>query len=702
MATVTLATLQNMRKELVNSRYYLNVRSGYMAPVTLHCSYGDSGETVTFYLFDGGDELDLTGSVASVHGTRKDGASYGPIVCTVSGNAVSFTLQSEMTAVEGGGIAEIVITKSGTSIGTCNFGVMVEDAVFPNGVAYDSDPSIYQDILKYVQSLPSIITTTYEEKLLNEANTRAINDNSLNAQIDTERERIDTYLNSGTAATDSELIDIRVGQDGVSYANAGTSVRTQIINVRNLATTNGLYNYAWGNNLFSHGEDSWYYTPIRIGTANIIRAELDLSVVAASGYRVSVDYYSSGTVSGSTYLNNSGWVSDTIIDRGSFFLLTLKKTDDSNISPTESYNVVASPFSIIRHTFINGGLGLMKWTHYLFYQGEGTDGAWGSTPIRIGTRNMLYAYTYMRVVAETGYKVAANYFTASTPSRTAFVLNTGWQSVIIVPQGTYFLLSFRKDDNSNIDIEECTNCKVVVNGTSASQDSGNYVSTPYGAKLPVTSEYIGMLTNLQAFTIYNGYYYSVATGKFTKQDSNFNVVNDVTIDLGHANTLQRGSGSLAYVCGWNDQKVYVVDLESMTLASTITLPVTGYTGAAIDDINKIAYIFRSDDGLGTTAHNWDFITYDYDHQQILSTKKFTLPFAIIQGTDFFNGRIYLVYGYGTAEAPSGGFVCDINGTVLGVYHVDAISTYEPEGIYMDRDTEELYVHRSDCRLYKIY
>lgn len=227
MATVTLATLQNVRKELVNSRYYLNIRSGYMAPVTLHCSYGDSGETVTFYIFDGGDELTLTGSTVSLHGTRKDGASYGPIACTVSGNSVSFKLTSAMTGAEGGGIAEFTISKNSTTIGTCNFGVMVEDAVFPNGVSYDSDPSVYQDILKYVQSTSSGIVSTLTSLVEEEANTRYASDKAIGTRIEQTNGRIDNILTTDITQ-DDEIIDARYGIDGKTYGSLGDRIDTEI------------------------------------------------------------------------------------------------------------------------------------------------------------------------------------------------------------------------------------------------------------------------------------------------------------------------------------------------------------------------------------------------------------------------------------------------------------------------------------------
>lgn len=221
MATVTLASLEAMRSELVNSKYYLNIRSGYMAPVTLHCSYGDSGETITFYIFDGGQAFNLAGSTVSLHGTRRDGASFGPFACSVDGNSVSFTLQSSMTAVEGGGIAEFTITKSGTTIGTCNFGIMVENATFPNGVAYDTDPSVYQDILKYVQSSQataiqsavSIANGNAQEytdsKITTEKNAREAADTALS-------NRISNLVISAGGSDITEVVDARTNFAGVA------------------------------------------------------------------------------------------------------------------------------------------------------------------------------------------------------------------------------------------------------------------------------------------------------------------------------------------------------------------------------------------------------------------------------------------------------------------------------------------------------
>lgn len=214
-----------------DSKHYINLRSGYMAPVTLHCSYGDSGETVYFYVFDGGTEFDLTNAIVSVHGTRIDGANFGPFACSISGNKVSFKLQSSMTAVEGSAIAEFVIAKNGVTIGTCNFGILVENATFPNGVTYDTDPSVYQDILSYLQGSMSALKAETTTNLSQEISARQKGDSTLDAALDVERARIDEIISGGTSESDSEVIDIRIGSDGQTYASAGAAVRYQISNI---------------------------------------------------------------------------------------------------------------------------------------------------------------------------------------------------------------------------------------------------------------------------------------------------------------------------------------------------------------------------------------------------------------------------------------------------------------------------------------
>ena len=209
----------------------------------------------------------------------------------------------------------------------------------------------------------------------------------------------------------------------------------------------------------------------------------------------------------------------------------------------------------------------------------------------------------------------------------------------------------------------------------------------------------GKITNLQAFVIYNGNYISVKQGTITRQDSAFTVLETKSIEIGHANTLQRGSGNLAYASGWDDQNIYIINLDTLEVTGTITLPTTGNTSAVIDDVRKLCYVFQSD--AVSTFAPWNFIVYDYDTEQIKSTVK-TIAFANIQGMDLFNDRILLMHGMGTTTSPSGMHVFNTSGDVLADYYLSTLpSTKEYEGVYIDRESHEIYISDVGANIYRI-
>lgn len=237
---------------ILNQKRILNLIPKTSAPVTIHVSQGDVGTEIEFTLVKGDELFVNTGSLsASVHGVREDGANFGVFTCTLSGSSVKFPLHAEMTAVKGSAIAEIVLVDSqGNKVGSSNFGIMVEESVFPLGVTYDNDVSVYESILAYVQTIPAQVEADFNAAITQEAQTRAAADSAFNTALLSEitalaneesaRKAADNVLDaridqivapSGEAPSAAEVADARIGADGVTYASLGAATRTQFNDV---------------------------------------------------------------------------------------------------------------------------------------------------------------------------------------------------------------------------------------------------------------------------------------------------------------------------------------------------------------------------------------------------------------------------------------------------------------------------------------
>ena len=239
------------------------------------------------------------------------------------------------------------------------------------------------------------------------------------------------------------------------------------------------------------------------------------------------------------------------------------------------------------------------------------------------------------------------------------------------------------------------------------QSLGSWSSGVSGIRQNVTVKHLGALTGLQSFCVYNGKYYSTDGSHIYVQAADLTLENTATLDLDHGNSFQLGDGGIAYVSGCDNNKLYVVDLSDLSIDSIIDLPVsTGTTTAVVDEKNKIAYIVHTYTDNG--AETYDFIVYDYDNEQVISTKKFPRRVSYCQGMDFVEGRIYIAYGHGTTDDPSAIIVCDANATVLGELRLGVLNggaTYnastEIEGVFVKRDGSGILFSTCDLALYSV-
>ena len=309
---------------------------------------------------------------------------------------------------------------------------------------------------------------------------------------------------------------------------------------------------------------------------------------------------------------------------------------------------------------------------------------------------------YVDAVGSKATEIGFNFYEYNDYS-TARSNYTNWLSnkkCIIVPSDTnYIRFLIRYTDNSTIYPNEFSRCALfrVVNNVI----NENYSVGSDFVKRSIHMSHKGIIRGLQSFCKYDGSYYSTdgaGGGHIFIQNSAFELTDTISLNVGHGNSFQLGSDGKAYVSGWDDDNVYVIDLKSITIIDTIQLPVTGYTTCAVDDLNGIMYIFKRTT-LPTTEENYDFIVWDYVNDEIKLTKK-TIPFYAMQACDFYAGKIFVNYGLGNQK--NGYLIFNTNGDVISELVIGALDVYEPQGVFFDRSTKELLISYTSGHLYSVY
>lgn len=112
------------------------------------------------------------------------------------------------------------------------------------------DASVVENkVEEIIQRPDSIVATKEEINLINESLDNIETEKATKLEVNIERERIDSFttLKEGSTTGDAELIDGRIGADGVIYSNIGSSMRTQFskLNENVFTLTKILTNVKW-------------------------------------------------------------------------------------------------------------------------------------------------------------------------------------------------------------------------------------------------------------------------------------------------------------------------------------------------------------------------------------------------------------------------------------------------------------------------
>lgn len=505
----------------------------------------------------------------------------------------------------------------------------------------------------------------------------------------------------------------RTSYRGIPITEAINAQKNEISGVANVAEFNMLDGATWELGTISYGQEATSTTRIRtksyieIGDANAI------SVSINTGYKYVIAWYGANGAISQTSFSTASTDLTVPVDATKFKVVVAKTNDaTANISYGNEINISGSFTLLDIIGDINSSIEALcgfpnsnsvAWEHAKI---SAYDGTVTTTNNRYKTAEPLPIWV-KSVLSVDGYSFGlfayneSNYIGWWDGSAWA-TADLAWKSYIKfsedITKDRYDLyVVFRKNDNANLSSSDIANIKY--NNDIATEPT-DYVVDCTLQKKSVRLNRLGELTYHQSFCKYDGKYYSTDGEHIGVQDENFNAVSSVALSVGHGNGFCVGSSNKGYISGWSDQKLYVVNLDTLELDSVITLPTIGYTTCAVDDVNGLVYIFQRDDYPSTKAQ-YNLIVYDYINEEIKSTVKTSVAYAAMQSVDLYRDRLIVLYGTGISEKPNAYLVYSTKGEILGEYVIGSKDTIEPEGVFFDREDHDLLISYYDKSVYRV-
>lgn len=246
---------------VVGSPIVLNLVPGGVMKM-VHVNQADKNIDIQFQIMNGNQPYNIPeGWTGTIRGTKGDAFGYSAAVTVTAGsNVVTVHLKEQLTAVAGfGNIFELVFASTSAKVSTENFILAVErSALNDETVISESDLVYANQVLNQLQSVAAVnqqvlqnkaniatetatraaADTTLQNNINAEATARQAADNTLQSNINAEastRATADASLQSqidqlvapsGEAPSAAEVLNARIGADGVTYPTLGDMIRT--------------------------------------------------------------------------------------------------------------------------------------------------------------------------------------------------------------------------------------------------------------------------------------------------------------------------------------------------------------------------------------------------------------------------------------------------------------------------------------------